>query len=368
MELSKNITASSNHSNRTEMLKDSERLEFEAFRERFYLSMKYLVIFFTILIILGNSLVLIVTWKERRLHQPNKYFIAFLAVADLLVGLFVAPFNAYQFDLGYTSSDRDNMSIHLCRFMLWIETFALTTSIYSLTAISCDRYLKISKPLLYKSRMTTSRSIKIIFVIFLISTTLATYSATPRSGSVGILSTGTGPCSSGADFEKSKIFYLGLTISAFFLPVLLIVIMYALIFHVAHKRNKMLVNGELGETINNQNQRTALRRDMKVIRMLLVVVGVFLLCWGPLFTLILMYYLITNDWDHDTSISFQYRILVILVISLTLPIFNSLCNPIIYVCLDQTYQEAFKRIFRRMMRRPEARRQQPPIELRSPRV
>ncbi|XP_028407424.1 dopamine receptor 2-like [Dendronephthya gigantea] len=367
MELSKNITASSNHSNRTEMLEDSKWLEFEAFKERLYLGMKDLVIFFTILIILGNTLVLIVTWKERRLHQPSKYFLAFLAVADLLVGLFVAPFQAYQLGQAYGRSGRDNMSIHLCRFMLWMDTFALTASIYSLTAISCDRYLKISKPLLYKSRMTTSRSIKIIFVIVLISTTLATYSATARSGSSGILLTGTGPCSSGADFKKSTIFYLGVTIIAFFLPVLVIVIMYTLIFHVAHKRNKMLVNGELGQTIINQNRRTALRRDMKVIRMLLVVVGVFLLCWGPKFTWILIDYLNTIDWEN-ISLSLEYRVHVFAGIANTLPLLNSLCNPIIYVCLDQTYQEAFQRIFRRMMRRPEARRQQPPIELRPPRA
>ncbi|XP_028407425.1 histamine H2 receptor-like [Dendronephthya gigantea] len=367
MELSQNITASSNHINRAEILEDSEWLELEAFQKQVYLSMRDLVIFFTILIIPGNTLVLIATWKERRLHQPNKYFLAFLAVADLLVGLFVAPFFAYQTDLEYTSSDRDNMSIHLCRFMLWMDTFALTTSIYSLTTISLDRYLKISKPLLYKSRMTTSRSIKIIFVIVLISTTLATYSATARSGSSGILGTGTGPCSWDADFEKSTIFYLGLTISVFFLPVLVIVIMYTLIFHVAHKRNKMLVDGNLGQTINNQNERTALRRDMKVIRMLLVVVGVFLLCWGPLFTWILMKYLNTIDREN-TSLSFEYRMHVFAGIANTLPFFNSLCNPIIYVCLDQTYQEAFKRIFRRMMRRQEARRQQPPIELRPPRA
>ncbi|XP_028407427.1 D(4) dopamine receptor-like [Dendronephthya gigantea] len=137
MELSQNITASSNHTNRTAILEDSEWLEFEAFQERLFLSMRDLVIFFIILIIPGNTLVLIATWKERRLHQPNKYFLAFLAVADLLVGLFVAPFYAYQTDLEYTSSGRDNMSIHLCRFMLWMDTFALTASIYSLTAISC---------------------------------------------------------------------------------------------------------------------------------------------------------------------------------------------------------------------------------------
>ena len=46
----------------------------------------------------------------------------------------------------------------------------------------------------------------------------------------------------------------------------------------------------------------------------------------------------------------------------TLPYFNSLCNPVIYAFLDQTYREAFKRLFRRMMCRISTRIRRPPNE------
>jgi hypothetical protein len=59
-------------------------------------------------------------------------------------------------------------------------------------------------------------------------------------------------------------------------------VMYVLIFHVAHKRQKMRRNGELGRIFNYPNQRTAFRQDLKVIRMLVVVAGVFILCRGAL--------------------------------------------------------------------------------------
>jgi hypothetical protein len=68
--------------------------------------------------------------------------------------------------------------------------------------------------------------------------------------------------------------------------------MYTLIFLVAHERQKMLRNGALGQPSNNLNQQCALLRDLKVIRMLLFVVGVFIFCWGPLFICLLMYYYI----------------------------------------------------------------------------
>ena len=48
--------------------------------------------------------------------------------------------------------------------------------------------------------------------------------------------------------------------------------MYVLIFIVAHKRQKMLRNGELGETSIGQNQRSVIRQDLKNVRVLLMVV------------------------------------------------------------------------------------------------
>jgi hypothetical protein len=195
-----------------------------AFWEQLDLAEKITVIIFAIFTIIGNTLVLLATWRERSLHQPNKYFIVCLAVADLLVGMILEPLGLYQLD-----SKSKVTNIHICRFMVWLDTFALTASIYSLTFISFDRYLKIRKPLQYRSRMTTSKSFKIIFIIWFISTAFATYAATPHSGSRGILLTGrVFWCP--VDISKEKVFYTFLAISAFFLPTIVILIMYALLF------------------------------------------------------------------------------------------------------------------------------------------
>ena len=152
----------------------------------FFAALEILYIVISILIITGNTLVLLVTWRERSLHQPNKYFIACLAVADLFVGIFIGPVSAYRWgEHGY-----HGISIHFCRFIVWIDTLALTASVYTLMFISFDRYLKISKPLQYRSRMTTSKSLKIIFIIWLISIAFATYAATPDSGRTGFVGSG----------------------------------------------------------------------------------------------------------------------------------------------------------------------------------
>ena len=73
--------------------------------------------------VLGNALVLIVTWRERILHEPNKYFIALLAVADLMVSLSPEPFNAYIV----------NHKSHVKIVRVYID----------IPLLSADRYLKI---------------------------------------------------------------------------------------------------------------------------------------------------------------------------------------------------------------------------------
>jgi G protein-coupled receptor 103 len=350
--------------NKTET--DSERMELIAFLDQLDLAEKIILIIFAICTILGNTLVLVATWRERSLHQPNKYFIACLAVADLLVGMILEPLNVYRLNLAYVESMRTT-SIHLCRFMIWIDTFVLAASIYTLTFISFDRFMKIGKPLRYQSRMTTSKSLKIIFIIWLISTAFATYAATPHSGSFGILQTSSSMYCTVDNSDYVKRFYIFLAVSACFLPIIVIMGMYALIFVVVRKRQKMLRNGELGQICNGRNQRRELLQNLKVIRMLVVVVGVFILCWGPYFIYILLwlYYINLIEWD-SRSLSYWRRIFLAEIVIYILPYFNSLCNPIIYACLDQTYRAAFKNLFHRMMCRPSPSRRQPPgtIELR----
>ena len=345
-----------NHTNQTET--STWTSTWSAFLDEFKLAERIILIFFAICTILGNTLVLAAIWRESSLHQPSKYFIACLAVADLLVGMILEPLRVYQRsrDFQYLIT----MSIHLCRFTLWIDTFALSASIYTLTVISFDRFFKIRKPLQYRARMTTSKSLKIIFVIWLISTAFATYAATPNSGNLGILSIG-GKCTFFVNYEKMKVYTIFLGVSLFFLPTTVILVMYTLIFIVVHKRQKMLRNGELGQTCNDRNQRSAFLQDLKTIRILAVVVGVFMLCWGPFFIYILLldYYPNFIDWERFfRSFSYARRILIAKLVIVILPYVNSLCNPIIYACLDKTYRAALKKLFQRMMRRPSSRRRQ----------
>ena len=356
---------SSSHNNRS-LHNDSDWMKFIEFRDQLLLAEKILYTLISILIIVGNTLVLLATCRDRSLHQPNKYFVACLTVADLLVGIFIGPAIVYGLNADYKSL-RD-ISIHFCRFMVWIDHLAITASVCTLMFISYDRYLKISKPLHYRSRMTTSKSFKIIFIIWLISTAFATYSATPDSGVDGILITYTFHCRADNQTSSKQVAWRTSHCVILFFLVTVTLTMYVRIFVIGHKRQKILRNGELGETSTVQNQRSVLRQDLKIARMLLIVAGVFCLCWLPhtIWHLLLQYYPNFVDSNNRSLLSYWYRIITLNFLFHLLVLFNSLCNPIIYACLDQTYREAFKRLFKKMMCRTRSNTQQQPemIELR----
>jgi hypothetical protein len=77
----------------------SDLIKLTALVNQTLLAYRYLLILIIIFTVLGNTLVLVATWREKRLHQPNKYFVACLAVADLLVGILLAPIKLYKNDI-----------------------------------------------------------------------------------------------------------------------------------------------------------------------------------------------------------------------------------------------------------------------------
>ena len=288
-------------------------------------------------IVLGNCLVLTTTWLDKRLHQPNKYFIACLAVADLLVGVFSVPIRLHMY--------LDPFALHpieLCRFWFWMDIFSEVASIVTLTVISVDRYSKISKPFEYKVRMDTKTCVIVIVIIWLISGASATFGLFTYGGSGGVKSVPTRGC-----LNNNKIYYTVVSVIFFFIPSVVIIFMYASIFYIAHQRQKMSKRGELGVSSaapKTNKKGKVLRQELKTIRMLCLVVCTFISCWGPFFILMLIHlykveYILllpNEDWEIIGNI-----FLVIL------PSFNSFCNPVIYACFDRAYSNAFKHLFKR---------------------
>ena len=115
-----------------------------------------------LLSIIGNALVLAAILKTPSLRSPSVIFLCSLAVSDLLVGLVVQPAYIAEQIVGTVSALQEAvtaMGFAGCGVSLW-----------TMTAITVDRFLALHYHLQYPNLMTTSRAIYTIVTIWCIIT------------------------------------------------------------------------------------------------------------------------------------------------------------------------------------------------------
>ena len=102
--------------------------------------------------VIGNALVILVFYRERRLRRRTNYYIVSLAIADLLVGLLGIPF-AILASVGLPTN------LHACLFTVSLLLVLCTISIFCLVAVSVDRYWAILHPMGYSRNVRTRTAI-----------------------------------------------------------------------------------------------------------------------------------------------------------------------------------------------------------------
>ena len=120
-------------------------------------------LFFALMAVLGNGLVLLAFAKvERLLRSQTNYFILSLATADLLVGLLGVPF-------AILTSEGLPRNFYGCVIMLNFLLWLCGTSTFSLIGVTVDRFIAVSYPLSYQDMMTGRRAIIIIALSWIMS-------------------------------------------------------------------------------------------------------------------------------------------------------------------------------------------------------
>lgn len=93
--------------------------------------------------LLGNGTVCYIVQSTPRMRTVTNYFIANLAMGDILMSLFCVPSSFIStFILGYWP-----FGIALCHFVNYSQAVSVLVSAYTLVAISIDRYIAIMWPL-----------------------------------------------------------------------------------------------------------------------------------------------------------------------------------------------------------------------------
>jgi hypothetical protein len=118
------------------------------------------VIFFTAF---GNLLVIIAVYRERKLQTSTNFFLISLAIADFMVALFVMPTSLLVDILNYYPFNPT-----FCVLWIVLDVLCCTSSIYHMSAMAVDRFLKIKFPFKFgidKSKRNTLLKIGCVWLM-----------------------------------------------------------------------------------------------------------------------------------------------------------------------------------------------------------
>ncbi|KAI2651643.1 sphingosine 1-phosphate receptor 3-like protein [Labeo rohita] len=260
-------------------------------------------------IVLENLIVLVAIWQNHKFHNRMYFFIANLALCDLLAGV------TYTVNLLMSGQ----WTLHLSSAEWFVREgsmfVALSASIFSLLAIAIERHLTMIKMRPYDASKNY-RVFLLIGMCWLIATTLGALpilgwnclEALPQCSTILPL------------YSKS---YVAFCITIFISLLLAISVLYARIY--------VLVKSSSRKVTKHSN----CERSMALLRTVSIVVGVFIACWTPIFVLLLV------DVACEAK---KCPILFEADWFIALAVLNSAMNPVIYTLASREMRRAFYRL------------------------
>ncbi|XP_047430002.1 trace amine-associated receptor 1-like [Mugil cephalus] len=266
--------------------------------------------FLTAVTVCGNLLVIISIIYFKQLHTPTNYLILSLAVADLLIGALIFPFN-----MAFSVKTCMYQSTLKCLIQKAFDFIVSSSSILNLCCISIDRYYAVCHPLIYKTKLTDHVSTMMglgswaVSVLFGICIFLMDYYYDL--------------CRIGCFFMSGIV-----SILAFYVPAIILLCVYSKILLVALKQVSSLQNA------TSQSGPVGSKKERKATKTMAIVMGLFLICWLPIF------------------ISYPFYTLSNIVIDLIEPfnwfaLSNSMLNPFIYAFFYHWFRSAFRMMISR---------------------
>lgn len=282
----------------------------------------YAVIF--LISVTGNTLVCIVVIRRRRMRTVTNYFILNLAVADLAITCVCIPFDIPVQEDNY----RWIYGPLMCKLLYPLQTMAALASIFTLVAVSLNRFWAIVYPL--RSQLTKRHAKAVISSIWILSALITLpYIVVLR------LDEDTLSCEENwpENVNYRKAYTLSLFLVQYVAPLAVITLAY---LKIAHEMRKCIRQGNSlspNEGLHDSRQREARR----VVRMLVVVTALFAVCVLPNNLMWL--------WlDFGNGGEYEHFWDVVAVTNIIL-FANSAANPIAYTLCNENFREEFRFFF-----------------------
>ncbi|XP_039092607.1 cholecystokinin receptor type A isoform X1 [Hyaena hyaena] len=331
-----------------------------------------------LLSVLGNSLVITVLIRNKRMRTVTNIFLLSLAVSDLMLSLFCMPFNLIPNllkDFIFGSA--------VCKTTTYFMGTSVSVSTFNLVAISLERYGAICKPLQSRVWQTKSHALKVIATTWCLSFTIMT--PYPIYSNLVPFTKNNNQTANMCRFllpndVMQQSWHTFLLLILFLIPGIVMMVAYGLIslelyqgikFDAIQKKSALerkpsrgsgggpyedsdgcyLQGAEPRPRLQLQQlSRSGVRRarssssaanlmaKKRVIRMLMVIVVLFFLCWMPIFS--------ANAWRAYDTASAERRLSGTPISFILLLSYTSACvNPIIYCFMNRRFRLGFLATF-----------------------
>ncbi|KAM4693052.1 trace amine-associated receptor 3-like [Discoglossus pictus] len=275
--------------------------------------------------VFGNLGMIISIGYFQQLHSPTNFLILSLATTDLCLGLFIMPYSMIRSVESCWYFGEMFCKLHYC-FDLALSVI----SIYHVCLIAVDRFYAVCDPLHYPTKITITVIKKMLMVCW----------SAPAVFSLGIVVSNSHisgvegyeilvKCFSLCPITFNKLWAIVIFFICFFAPGSVMVGIYVKIFVVSRRHVKILKKSDVKETSGQISKK----KDRKAAKKLGILMGVFLSCWLPIFTLLLL----------NPFLQFSIPELLFEIFN-WFSYVNSTFNPLLYGFLYPWFRKALKYI------------------------
>ena len=284
------------------------------------------LVLMNVMSLVGNILVCVSVYRNRRLRTTTNLYIIALAISDLLSAVFVMPLGA-----GVLISSRWVFGEVLCQFHAFFSLFVIYVSPVTMGLIAVNRFVRICKSKRqYKSLFSAKKSCALLAMVW---TFVATYTLVPRVFGLQAYEfvPGYAQCSIAHLSEIGKMIHYGIVLTLFFItPLIATIISY---FKVAKKIRKHNSSNTIFAIQRGRSYTGISSQEIKLSKSLFAVVFAFMTCWIPFWVIVVL--------RRFHLVDVMPRSVELLCMFLLY--FSNTINPFIYTGMNPLFKREFRK-------------------------
>lgn len=284
------------------------------------------LVLMNVLSLVGNILICVSVYRNRRLRTITNLYIIALAISDLLSAVFVMPLGA-----GVLISSRWVFGDVLCQFHAFFSLFVIYVSPVTMGLTAVNRFVRICKSeRQYQSLFSTKKSRALLAVVW---TFVASYTLVPRLFGLQAYEfvPGYAQCSIAHLSEIGKMIHYGIVLTLFLItPLIATIISY---FKVA-KKVRQHNSSDVISTIQRGRSYTGISsQEIKLSKSLFAVVFAFMMCWIPFWVIVVLRrFHLVDTMPRSVELLCMFFLY-----------FSNTINPFIYAGMNPLFKREFRK-------------------------